>query len=139
MGTIENNKLIAEFMGDKSADTQEQYDEFVENGFKSNTWHTNELCYDASWDWLMPVVEKIEKTSWVSNDLLATWTEQPFNVHIKTSDTEIEIDGIHKSSKVYQSSPFNYGTKDIKGKSKLELTYLICVNFIQWYNQNKQA
>lgn len=44
----ENNKLIAEFMGVDPVDV--------------DTWldKNEELNYNSSWDWLMPVVEKIE-------------------------------------------------------------------------------
>ena len=43
MNTQENNKLIAEFMGYKNPSNA------------SDIWYH----YDTSWDWLMPVVEKI--------------------------------------------------------------------------------
>jgi hypothetical protein len=47
MNTQENNKLIAEFMGSNL------------NGLES--WqYEEELQYHTSWDWLMPVVEKID-------------------------------------------------------------------------------
>jgi hypothetical protein len=46
--TTENNKLIAEFMGIDQVDI--------------DTWlETNSnLHYHTSWDWLMPVIEKIQ-------------------------------------------------------------------------------
>ena len=46
MNTEENNKMIAEFMG-----VGELYE-----AQSSNQWNQ----YHESWDWLMPVVEKIE-------------------------------------------------------------------------------
>lgn len=54
---IEGNKLIAEFMGiGKTTQEPELY-------FKPDTesyWITSdELKYHTSWDWLMPVIEKI--------------------------------------------------------------------------------
>ena len=47
----ENNKLIAEFMRVDQVDV--------------DTWldKNEELNYNSSWDWLMPVVEKIESLS----------------------------------------------------------------------------
>ena len=49
---MKENKLIAEFMGYSpvSGVYVSRKDEF----------HIDEMQYDISWDWLMPVVEKIE-------------------------------------------------------------------------------
>ena len=50
---MKDNKLIAEFMGLKPCDDREQYQSSV---------HTNvvaDLKYHTSWDWLMPVIQKI--------------------------------------------------------------------------------
>ncbi len=55
---MENNTLIAEFMGGQRV----LPDEDVYNMPTHNNlcYGVNELQYDTSWDWLMPVVEKIE-------------------------------------------------------------------------------
>lgn len=52
MNTTDNNKLIAEFMGLVVSDRDNYTSEL----------HTNvdaDLKYHTSWDWLMPVVDKI--------------------------------------------------------------------------------
>ena len=49
MNTQENNELIAEFMGVDPIDIDYAIDEY------------GKLKYHLSWDWLMPVVEKIEQ------------------------------------------------------------------------------
>jgi len=54
MSQAENNKLIAEFMGVVFHDDENQY--YDNNGL----YIGEELHYHTSWDWLMPVVEKIE-------------------------------------------------------------------------------
>ena len=55
-----DNKLIALFMGLKQDPHNEYYliDENKDVGYE----HIHESCflYDSSWDWLMPVIEKIE-------------------------------------------------------------------------------
>ena len=47
---MNDNKLIAEFMGYKVGERRRG------GGYMPE----NEMKYDTSWDWLMPVVEKIE-------------------------------------------------------------------------------
>ena len=71
MKTIEEgNKLIAEFVGAKNDLSDIYYlPEFAHyfNSYGQIEWsdcfRLNELKYYTSWDWLMPVVEKIEKTT----------------------------------------------------------------------------
>jgi|SRR6185312_15737930 len=53
---LEGNKLIAEFMGAVFAETQ------INIPSKDGQWYfIEDLKYNYSWDWLMPVVEKIKK------------------------------------------------------------------------------
>lgn len=57
------NEIIAEFMGFSKCVTE--HDTFwKENGeeYTINSWDFHNLPFDTSWDWLMPVVEKIEIT-----------------------------------------------------------------------------
>jgi hypothetical protein len=66
---IEGNKLIAEFMGvdfyDKyfninlhdSLYTRDNYNLFINMIMEL---HPNDLKYNSSWDWLIPVIDKIE-------------------------------------------------------------------------------
>ena len=50
---MENNKLIAEFMGVEKENGRYYFTTPMED------YKTEELYFDVSWDWLMPVVEKI--------------------------------------------------------------------------------
>jgi len=52
---MENNKLIAEFMGYT----------FVNGVYESrkDEFHIDEMLYNTSWDWLMPVIHKIKDGS----------------------------------------------------------------------------
>jgi hypothetical protein len=50
MNTEDNNKLIAEFMGYPNISNDEDKRDYLEDYVK----------YHKSWDWLMPVVDKIE-------------------------------------------------------------------------------
>jgi hypothetical protein len=66
MNTLENNKLIAEFMGIKYV----YDDKYIENikEMRANGvmfeqgYMLSELKYDTDWNWLMQVVEKIRFT-----------------------------------------------------------------------------
>lgn len=107
MKTIEEkNRMIAEFMGVKVS--------YVDNdkvAIIDGKWvDFCDLEYHTSWEWLMPVVEKIE-----SYDM---------NVKIHTSYTSIHFK--RKQCIV-----------DVDGRIKIENTYSAVVQFIEWYNENK--
>ena len=106
MNTIENNKLIAEFMGFKNymSDVQQE------------TRMINERDYHLSWDWLMPVVEKIESIG--------------FSTQTNT---------IGRQHQITQFEIFSGGALvlSVRSKSKKEATYKAVVEFIKWYNDNK--
>ena len=60
---MNDNKLIAEFMGFQKTDIG-WYDsnEIVppmSNTYDGNTFDEHELSFERSWDWLMPVIQKI--------------------------------------------------------------------------------
>jgi hypothetical protein len=58
-----NNKLIAEFMGLPTEVFNSGNLNYYFKEFNSGTWYEeHELSYNISWDWLMPVVQKIEQT-----------------------------------------------------------------------------
>lgn len=79
MTTSKKNELIAEFMGaqiyDVTTDRDEEYDLFTcsamsdifahidsEDVHEQHYFSPSEMKFDTSWDWLMPVVEKINNT-----------------------------------------------------------------------------
>lgn len=102
----ENNKLIAEFMG-----TNTKNPAFHKHGIK--------LCkYDSSWDWLMPVVDKIERLGYVF-----------------ISDSAIRIIDFNKRGPTGFLIAFSsLATLD---QTRMNATYTSCLQFINWYNQNK--
>ncbi len=54
---MKNNKLIAEFMGVVFHDDENQY-------YNADGLHIgNTLQYHTSWDWLMPVVDRVEQVN----------------------------------------------------------------------------
>lgn len=84
MKTIaECNKLIAEFMGRCGKVNKHLY--WV--NIPSVKWVTVEqMQFHTSWDWLIPVVEKIEKT-WIGEDLFCV------KIAFLTHNYSGEIDG----------------------------------------------
>ena len=63
MNTQENNKLIAEFMGFTSEKNIGWYDNDMmmpQNVYDTQNGNCfDELLFDTSWDWLMPVIKKV--------------------------------------------------------------------------------
>ena len=124
---VENNKLIAEFMGglyNNQAMLSLQSNEIwlpyhgVCN-YKSDNGKS--LKYHSDWNWLMRVVEKIEKIP-EKND---NW----FNVTVGASCYCIIQDATGELSFEIIGD----------GRTKIEATYNACIEFIKWYNeQNKK-
>jgi hypothetical protein len=99
---MKENKLIAEFMEVHEI----MHDGYSEYDFDDNTLDVvaeNELKYHTSWDWLMPVVEKIETISgklpthignipndedWESNNFLSTNIEETYKAVVEFIKTK---------------------------------------------------
>lgn len=110
---LESNKVIAEFMGftiepnigyydNEMLLPQHVYD--VQNG---NCF--DELLFDKSWDWLMPVVEKISKLPYI--DLFSIVTNCGSDIYFKnpefirsTSFLSISTDEIPLIDAVYSTT-----------------------------------
>ena len=103
------NELIAEFMGVDHVDI--------------DTWlETNSnLKYHTSWDWLMPVVDKIECTSTDNKDN----SDNFFNVTIEVF--ECNINGVDADINICEN-----------GHTKRKATYNAVVKFIKWYNEKEK-
>jgi hypothetical protein len=117
---IENNKLLAEFMGN---DTDEYgADVFVPKQLMFNhnaqcmqgIFQFDECYFDTDWSWLMQVVEKIENYNEFTNVLFAP--------------QGCAID-------VYIENGFAFSNDC---DTKIEAVYNACIEFVKWYNnQNK--
>lgn len=112
---LEGNKLIAEFNG-LSYCTKYMYE-----GWYKNSEHNNRICdfdglkYNTSWDWLMPIVMKIEELGY-----------------------EVNIKGIKCSVNcVLEENPIISYVLGEKSK-KIELLFTVIVEFIKWYNENNK-
>ena len=122
-----NNKLIAKFMG-------WERDDFSLDGYIiPKNWNSHhDLCQDFdslspkdmmfhnSWDWLMPVVDKIEDTC-------------STNLHKYSANQMIK----EKYTFEILSYSNNFGNTTY-GKNKLQVIYKGVVEFIKWYNKIKK-
>lgn len=125
MDVLESNKLIAEFMGakyDKDTRFPMHQDDLwlpihgICNYTTIEVGRGKTLRYHNSWDWLMPVVEKIE--SLLPDDSIVT---------IEYKDCLIPI--------LNDQEPFTIHTNR---DTKLEAVYYAVLQFIQWYNQQNR-
>ncbi len=108
----EDNRLIAKFMGFVIKDGIIQHDpQFHSNGNKEGYRADGFLNFHKSWDWLMPVVEKIEA-------LNNAW----------------EIDIYRNNCEIFMAPVFNIDDVTFTSKTKLEATYKAIIEFIKWYS-----
>ena len=127
MKTTENNKLIGEFMYPEMLEKERIEKEGIEIGdhmmqkmdvYMEDHSHSR---YHSSWDWLMPVVDKID-----------------FNLDMPNGDYfQISINK-HKTS-IFRKSKLSvpYLQEEIysDGNDKLTNTYKAVIEFINWYNK----
>ncbi len=105
----EGNKLIAEFMGGKIAHFNISNEPHFRNLPHGRAILLEDLKYNNSWDWLMPVFEKIEK--------MGAWTD------IWQNDDGYGVD-VKYNEKYFNTT----------GKTKIESVWLAVVEFIKWHN-----
>lgn len=114
---LEGNKLIAEFMGWQlvegvtwESNWQNDKKEMVGKDFSSD------LLFHSSWDWLMPVVEKIE------------------SFDCKSIDCRFKIE--RYQCKVYYNTVNMIYDRSNIGTSKINSVWIAAIRFIKWYNLN---
>ena len=114
----ENNKIIAEFLGWQKQtwsynDAVAFYPSFSEHS-------TFDLKFHSDWNWLIEVVEKIESLGYI--------VSTHFNsTDIKNLDT-LETICYNRGSWKQYTPPL----------TKIESVYNACVEFIKWYNEQKE-
>lgn len=116
---IQKNKMIAEFMGIKTkkySDTPT----VTRWQYGNSMLFESDLKYHSSWDWLMPVVEKIKSLDF-QVDTFSDYTR------IEKCRNEVRI------SELGSNPTF---IKLVQRESALEAMYLAVIDFIQWYNDN---
>lgn len=109
MDTTENNKLIAEFMGLK---IHSDFDTMCENLLRKDS-SFNTALFNASWDWLMTVVDKIES--------------------IKIEDYKVLVE---ISTNICTIAPAHWEELiNIQSSDRFSAVYHAVIDFINWYNE----
>lgn len=115
--TLEGNKLIAEFMGWQN--NGDRY--FDKPNNKTFLLYPNEMKFNSSWDWLMPVVEKIETFEDSTDDF-----EGGYSVSIQAYLCEVQnMMGGHIS--------------DGFEETKIMSVFVAVVKFIKWYANDVES
>ena len=116
---MNDNKLIAEFMG---IDTKGMCYYIPEHEKPSNhyegmtsTFFPDELEYHSSWDWLMPVVEKIMNMDTSQQRIFVTISGGEVNITV--GKLSIYQDNFDSITNVYEA----------------------VVQFIKWYNKQEKG
>ena len=134
---IEGNKLIAEFMGSsfktykkghirKDSVTVCYFDDGM-SPFSGGVSIEN-LKYHASWDWLMPVVEKIANIPTLYEHGLFKYM-----VDVELNPiTGIKIEDMYKRNFDFEEEE-GFVFEEYKF-SFIENIWLACIEFIKWYN-----
>ena len=135
----ENNKLIVEFLGwekvgiytYKSLYITEEQPDFDNRQMETiNTFSIlwDEMKFNSDWNWLMEVVEKIEsiKDSYHGR----------FGVYISSNSCTIQSTNF-RPDKPIPNPPHYYD--NIVLNTKIESTYYSVLNFINFYNKQKEG
>lgn len=133
---IENNKLIAEFMGyfykkEGEIEYWNHNDKYIKPRAVTRIDKGERLEFNTSWDWLMPVVEKIENTN-VVRLYAKNWQGVEVRIFktLNTGDNYCEINHIrHSGNKII--------TITHNKESKIQCVYEAVIDFINWYNESK--
>ena len=127
---MDSNKVIAEFMNLETETLHSGIlNYYFEDVFDGSWFEEHELSYNLSWDWLMPVVEKIESynASVNVNGLYSVFNKNVgHQVTIRIEAVEMNEGG--KSAWVLEDEYLYHS--DVKD-SKIEAVYQAVVEFIR--------
>lgn len=119
----EGNELIAAFM-----ECTQSFDTYY-NKIGKYHFDINDAEYHSSWDWIMPVIEKIEA---LNDDTVD-------KVWVSINGRECGMWTYFDASDVLRAGSGNNPFKIKRTAStKIESVWLAVVDFITWYNTNKK-
>lgn len=113
-----NNNLIAEFMGYINTTPTDKDFNIYQHPQNKKMIETMSMQYHTSWDWLMPVIEKI-----------SNYKYEDFDTAYPRTFGMIGEKGIPM---------FRFNRHHLfQEKTLIESAHMACIEFIKWYNQNK--
>ena len=123
---IEGNKLISQFMGE-TIDTSK----WGENWAKILDLEIGDKTpkYNESWDWLMPVIEKIESL----ND------DKVKKIYVSIDGKKCAIWNYFNAASVLRGNDGHTIQLRKIANSKINATWQCCVSFIKLYNSTPNA
>ena len=147
---LEQNKLIAQFMGYKYFP---KIDKEVLPGWRTEKCFSpksigygylcrghNDLRYDTDWNWMMKVVEKVESLD--LKDWFYKWEDIDGEIRSNIMGISVEIENKHcwifGELQLDPFITFNEETYKKVYNNKLEATFDSMVEFIKWYNVKKE-
>jgi hypothetical protein len=117
----QETKLIAEFIGRKGKYNTGLYTWKGITVLNNDIWYSlSDAKFHSSWDWLIPVVEKIENIKCSVNGR--------FGVYISSNNCAIQ------STKLFMSDRNDRYYFDICDDTKFNAVYKSVIEFIKWYN-----
>lgn len=121
----ENNRMIAEFMGRVGRDKlAHEYQDA--HGLPKKEYH-------SSWDWLMPVVEKIESLELGDLKGLTTNNDGNKDEHLDCN-AGVEIHGSYCNIYIQASMRLVDNFIEAHSENKITAVYNAVIEFIKWYN-----
>lgn len=127
--SIEEIKMIAEFDGYIIA--PHLHDEVLGDAYWRHSdganFYLSKMKYHTSWDWLMPVVEKIEA--------IKDNHHGHFAVYIGSNVCTIQATNL-RTNKPMADPPHYYS--EVVHDTKLSATWLAVIAFITWYSSTQQ-
>jgi hypothetical protein len=156
---IEGNVLIATFLGYKDGfphyEDEYGYHQCIE-GFdipdKTNynpheddkdrhQFNIDQLKYHSSWDWLLPVIEKIEQTKIDDHSIgVVIGFENYCGIIVHNHKPLLKFESSKPYSKemITEGGKVNYEMGTWRPSTKIECVWLTIVEFIKYYNDDKR-
>ena len=126
----ENNKIIAEFMGESKQPYEfPKFGKIDTNGDWKDIFFDNQLKFHSDWNWLMEVVEKIERLEDLERFEI---TNHSVNItYYQSKENKFILNLNHRNNGLYLMGGEN------TVNTKIQAVYKACLEFIKWYNEQK--